>query len=185
MAQQQRPAMVSVGDLFFQFTTEGDMLAGNYLGSQPLVWPDGKPGQQHYIDTGEGVYKFTGTFNLDSSLTMVEPGAYTEIVFMGVQPTRRGLNPVKIFRVETAKTRALPVAAAPAQPPPPMLPGFTAPGGMPQNMAAPAPDAVAVQQAPRYATPRPPLEITPEGVEIYGFTRDGYPLDIDGKLIEV
>ena len=62
MAQQQRPAMVSVGDLFFQFQTEGDMLTGNYLGNQPLVWPDGKPGQQHYIDTGDGCLQIHGHF---------------------------------------------------------------------------------------------------------------------------
>ena len=100
--------LISVGDLFFQFTTEGDEISGHYLGYQPIVWPDGKPGRTHFINTGEGVYKFTGTFNLDNALDLTAEGAFTVIQYKGNQPTRRGLNPVKIFDVRTTATKALP-----------------------------------------------------------------------------
>ena len=113
----QQDGLTDVGDLFFQFTSPGDMLVGNYLGSLPIVWPDGNPGKQHFMQTADGVYKFTGSFNLDNALAMTAEGSYTEITYKGDQPTRRGLNPVRIFGVRTAQTKALPI-------PQPALPGM-------------------------------------------------------------
>ena len=198
MAQQQPQPLIDVGDLFFQFQTVGDTLTGAYLGSQPIVWPDGNPGLQHFMDTGEGVYKFTGSFNLDNGLALVEPGAYTEIVYKGEQPTRRGLNPVKIFGVRTAQTRAIPVAAAPMQPALPLgqtqghlaqqpypAPQQQSPGrpyqvgGMPQHQAMP--DRPRFPQQP-VETPQP-VQYLPDGTPIYGFTPDGTPLDLNGQII--
>lgn len=204
MTQPNNGPLIDVGDLFFQFTREGDTIDGQYLGYQPIVWPDGNPGKQHFIDTGQGVYKFTGTFNLDNSLDMVEPGAYTVITYKGAQPTRRGLNPVKVFTVQTAQTRALPAAAPhPAQA---RLP-FTV-GGMPQTAAAPPAADVSAHNAPELrqtapasmggadydsptpgvpadAPPRQVLQYLPDGTPVFGFTPDGSPLDAYGRLIAV
>ena len=198
MTQPNDGQLIDVGDLFYQFTTPGDSLTGNYLGYQPIVWPDGNPGRQHFIDTGEGVYKFTGTFNLDNSLDMVQTGAYTEIVFKGEQPTRRGLNPVKVFGVRTAATKQLPTVAQQAALPgmeravgvgqptganAPYLPNTPGRdygvGGAPQHRAMP--DRPPFPQQP-VNTPQP-VQYLPDGTPVYGFTPDGTPLDIQGQII--
>ncbi len=197
--------MIDVGDLFYEFKTEGDEIDGRYLGYQPIRWADGSPGRQHFIDTGEGVYKFTGTFNLDASLDMVEPGAYTIIVFKGVQPTRRGLNPVKVFSVQTEKTRVLPAPAPISQPAPaPISQPAPAPisqpapfqpvGGAPVYQAMPNPPGNsqalrnANQQEPLAPPPadvqgQVPIQYLPDGTPIFGFTQDGTPLDAYGRII--
>ena len=202
MTQPNNQPLTDVGDLFFQFATEGDTLTGAYLGYQPITWPDGNPGRQHYMDTGAGVYKFTGTFNLDASLDMVEPGSYTEIEYKGAQPTRRGLNPVKLFAVRTATTRQLPAPAQqpelPGMPPQGVQQGQQRPvvmGGMPAHQAMPAypagspgGNAAALRQANQQPPPADvpglmPLEYLPNGVPVFGYTPDGTPLDAYGRII--
>lgn len=207
MAQQRN--LVDVGDLFFQFKEEGDAIAGRYLGSQPIRWQDGSMGESHYIDTGEGVYNFNGTYQLNNRLPMVEPGGYIEIRFAGISPTNRGLSPVKLFEIKTDSPRPLPAAAnqpglpgmgnpAPGQPPVNTRPLVM--GGMPAHEVGNAAALRAVQgqqqgnvvygQGDPAAAPHPadvqgqvPLRYLPDGTPIFGFAPDGSPLDAYGRLI--
>ena len=211
MTQPKGP-MVDVGDLFFQFKEIGDNIAGAYLGSQPIRWSDGSIGQQHYIDTGEGVYNFNGTYQLNGRLAMVQPGGHVEIEFINTAPTARGLSPVKLFRIQTDSPVALPapqgqpplpldVSPAPQYPQgPPQYPQgqsqYQQPvmGGMPAHQAMPnyppgSPgNAAALQQANQqpYSTDtqgQPVLQYLPDGTPVFGFTPDGTQLDAYGKII--
>ena len=177
--------MISVGDLFFQFSAEGDSISGHYLGHQPITWPDGKPGRMHFIDTGEGVYKITSTFNLDKDLGLVAEGAFTSITFVRSQPTRRGLNPVKIFDVRTTATRVI------AQPQQASLPGMDTPSGQGAPMGTP-PGGLTYHAAAKGLMPpsnevpgRPPAYYLPDGRAVFGETPDGDPLDAYGRILAI
>ena len=205
--QNQNTGLISVGESFVQFLNVGDMVVGDYLGSQPIRYADGSYGQQHFINTPDGgVTKFLGSYNLDIGLGMVQPGAYTEITYIGEEPTRRGLNPVRKFKIEAAAV--LPAMPTPEGGPPPAplssSPQTTIPvgnqnsgrppypqppiqnpvGGMPAHTAAPAANVVAAAQN-GMAVSDVPFAYTPDGVAIHGYTPDGTPLDSNGMLIGV
>ena len=178
--------MQQVSAQFFQFTTEGDVLDGVYMGCQPITWQDGKEGKSHYINCDGVLYNFNGTYNLDRDLAMVPPGVRVSVEFTGTAPTRRGQNPVRKF-VVMAET----VIAPPPAPAPP--PSFDSPGSQPMLggmstadiHAANRADNVRVTPPPATGeiTPRTPLEFLPDGRPVYGFTRDGDALDAYGKII--
>ena len=102
--QENDRHLYDVGTLFFVFQEPGDELDGTYHGFRWTQYPDGKYGKVHHVANDTGVYGFSGTYQLDENLARVAPYAEVVITYAGQTPTKRGLNPVKLFKVRTTET---------------------------------------------------------------------------------
>lgn len=193
---QQRGNLVSIGESFHQWEAIGDMLAGQYLGSEQFQFTNGDWGARHGVNVeGQGVVTVLGTYQLNQKLAMVAPGGYVEITFVDEIPAKGGPSPLKVFRVETDSPQ--PAQRQPALTTRPSWErvqqgggGFNA-SGMPTHNALPDPalaNRPRYPQAPAGEGQQPfmaenPLFFTPDGTPVHGFTPDGTPLGVDGKII--
>lgn len=88
------------------FDTVGDVFVGQYVGIEHIDPDNGKdePFDRFNFRARDGeLYALNSSYQLVDALKKVDPGTWVRVTYIKDIPTKRGLNPMKDFRIDVRK----------------------------------------------------------------------------------
>ena len=88
------------------FDTIGDVFVGQYVGIEHIDPDNGKdePFDRFNFRARDGeLYALNSSYQLVDALKKVDPGTWVRVTYIKDIPTKRGLNPMKDFRIDVRK----------------------------------------------------------------------------------
>ena len=85
------------------FNTVGDQLVGFYVGEDHIAPENGEEFDRYVFNSSTGPVAVNKSYKLEEAMQKVQPGDFCRITYVKEIPTKRGLNPLKDFRVEVKR----------------------------------------------------------------------------------